>query len=100
MLRGGALVVYLIAYKTGLRSNHWLKAKYLGTVAGGLGGERLEAISTEFCAHTVQKNFKPEALAELKRLKEQGFQLVLATASFDFYAVSYTHLTLPTTPYV
>ena len=85
LLRGGALVVYLIAYKTGLRSNHWLKAKYLGTVAGGLGGERLEAISTEFCARTVQKNFKPEALAELKRLKEQGFQLVLATASFDFY---------------
>jgi len=67
LLRGGALLVYLIAYKTGLRSNHWLKAKYLGTVAG------------------VQRNFKPEALAELKRLKEQGFQLVLATASFDFY---------------
>lgn len=85
LLRGGALVVYLIAYKAGLRSNHWLKAKYLGTVAGGLGGEKLDKISTEFCARTVRRNFKPEAIAELKRLKEQGITLVLATASFDFY---------------
>ena len=85
ILRGGALLAYVLAYKTGLRSNHWLKAKFLGTVASGLGGEKLEKICAEFSARTVQENFKPKALTELKRLKEQGFVLVLATASFDFY---------------
>ncbi len=82
---GGALVFYLLVHKAGLRSNHWLKAKFLGTVAGGLGGEKLEKICVEFCARTVKNNFKAEALSELNRLKEQGFLLVLATASFDFY---------------
>jgi len=85
IFRGGALLAYVAAYKTGLRSNHWLKARFLGTVASGLGGDRLEKMSTEFSARTVQNNFKPKALTELKRLKEQGFILVLATASFDFY---------------
>ncbi len=85
LLRGGALVAYFLAYKAGLRSNHWLKARFLGTVAGGLGGEKLEKLSAEFCARTVQHNFKPKALEELKKLKEQGYTLVLATASFDFY---------------
>ena len=85
ILRVGELVLYLFLYKTGLRSNHWLKAKYLGTVAGGLGGYELETISAEFCAKTMAKNIKPKALAELSRLKAQGVTLVLATASFSFY---------------
>lgn len=85
VLRGGELVLYLLMYKTGLRSNHWLKAKYLGTVAGGLGGHELEKISAEFCAKTVAQNIKPKAMAELARLKAQGVTLVLATASFSFY---------------
>lgn len=85
ILRGGELVLYLLLYKTGLRSNHWLKAKYLGTVAGGLGGHELENICAEFCARTVAQNIKPKALAELSRLKAQGVTLVLATASFSFY---------------
>lgn len=85
ILRGGALVVYLLVHKAGFRSNHWLKAKFLGTVAGGLGGSELEEICQEFCAHTAANNFKPHALAELDRLRADGFQLVLATASFDFY---------------
>ena len=85
ILRGGELLVWLFAYKAGFRSNHWLKARFLGTVAAGLGGEKLEKICTEFCNHTVQHNFKPEALRELQQLREQGYLLVLATASFDFY---------------
>lgn len=85
ILCGGALVVYLLFHKAGYRSNHWLKAKFLGTVAGGLGGYKLEEICREFCIRTAAKNFKPSALAELNQLREDGFQLVLATASFDFY---------------
>ncbi len=85
ILRGAALVGYYCTYKLGLRSNHWLKARFLGTVAGGLGGVRLETLCQEFSAQTVQNNFKPKALEELKSLKGQGYVLVLATASFEFY---------------
>lgn len=85
VLRGGELIVYLLMYKAGYRSNHWLKSKYLGTIAGGLGGAELEGICEEFCLNTVKRNFKPKALAELNSLKKRGYTLVLATASFGFY---------------
>ncbi len=85
LLRSGALVAYYCAYKTGLKSNHWLKAKFLGTIAGGLGGERLDVLCEAFAAQTVKNNIKPQALQELKKLKQQGYVLVLATASFEFY---------------
>lgn len=85
ILRGGELIFYLLIHKTGLRSNHWLKSKYLGTVAGGLGGAELDKIVEEFCVATKERNFKPKALAELDKLRSQGYTLVLATASFGFY---------------
>lgn len=85
VLRGGALLWYLLLHKAGFKSNHWLKSRYLGTIAGGLGGEALEKICTEFCRHTIDRNFKVQALAEIQRLKDEGFTLVLATASFSFY---------------
>ena len=85
VLRGGELVFYLLVHKAGLRTNHWLKAKYLGTVAGGLGGTQLDDIVEEFCVATIEKNIKPLALAEMDKLRSQGYTLVLATASFGFY---------------
>ena len=85
ILRGGALLVYLCAYKCRLRSNHWLKARYLGAVAGGLGGVQLDKLCAEFSELTLKNNIKPEALEEIHRLREQGYLLVLATASFEFY---------------
>ena len=85
VLRGGELVFYLLVHKAGLRSNHWLKAKYLGTVAGGLGGTQLDDIVEEFCMATIEKNIKPLALVEMDKLRSQGYTLVLATASFGFY---------------
>ena len=86
ILRGGELILYLCLYKAGLRSNHWLKAKYLGTVAGGLGGAEFDSLCDQFSARTIERNIKPKALAELNRLKVQGYTLILATASFGFYA--------------
>ncbi len=85
VLRGGALLLYYCAYKLGFRSNHWLKAKFLGAVAGGLGGERLKSLCEDFSEKTVKTNIKPRAIDELKRLKQKGYVLVLATASFEFY---------------
>ena len=85
ILRGGALVVYLLMYKSGIRSNHWLKARYLGTVAGGLHRAELDSLAESFSQQSFEKNIKPEALQELSELKARGYTLVLATASFEFY---------------
>ena len=85
ILRGGELILYLLLHKAGFKSNHWLKAKFLGTVAGGLGGVELENICKEFCVNTFERNIKPKAISELNSLRSQGYTLVLATASFSFY---------------
>lgn len=85
LLRIPLLVVYLIIHKVGLRSNHWLKAIYLRTVVGGVGGARLEDLCEKFYQSTMANNIKQGALAELAELRGKGYKIVIATASFDFY---------------
>jgi len=80
-----ALAAYLFIHKAGFKSNHWLKARYLGAIAGGLNRSQLAEYSEQFVAHTMTKNIKSQALKELCRLREEGCVLVLATASFGFY---------------
>jgi len=76
-------------YKCGLRSNHWLKSQFLKTVAGGTSRQTLLEIAGRFVVNDAKKNVKPQALAELERLRQAGYKLVLATASFDFYVELY-----------
>lgn len=83
-----ALTAYLLVHKAGFRSNHWLKARYLGAVAGGMPRAQLDTTCEEFVRRTMQSNVKQLALKELSRLREEGFILVLATASFGFYVHS------------
>jgi len=85
LLRGVNLLVYLAMYKSGLRTNHWLKARYLKTVAAGIALEKFESLCEEFCHRTIENNIKPKAMHEIERLREAGYVVVLATASFDFY---------------
>ena len=83
-----ALASYLLVHKAGFKSNHWLKARYLEAVVGGITRTELEDICNEFVARTLVKNIKQPALDELSRLREEGYILVLATASFGFYVRS------------
>ena len=80
-----ALACYLIVHKTGMRSNHWLKARYLGAVVGGMARVDLDDLCARFVGRTLAKNIKQPALDELSRLRGEGYILVLATASFGFY---------------
>jgi len=82
------LAWYLVVHKTGIRSNHWLKARYLGAVAGGLSKAQLAEICGQFVGRTMASNVKQPALDELARLRSEGYKLVLATASFGFYVRS------------
>ena len=83
-----ALAAYLAIHKAGFKSNHWLKARYLGAVAGGMTRAQLDEICKPFIERTMQRNIKQPALNELSRLRSEGFTLVLATASFGFYVRS------------
>ena len=83
-----ALASYLLVHKAGLRSNHWLKARYLGAVAGGMDRADLEVLCKLFVSRTLTNNVKQPALNELSRLRAEGYLLVLATASFGFYVRS------------
>ncbi len=76
---------YVLMFKSGLRTNHWLKAKFLKAICGGLDKKVLDDLAGTFTAETFKNNIKPLALAELDRLRSEGYLLVLATASFDFY---------------
>lgn len=84
-LRTPVLPIYLIVHKLGLRSNHWLKARFLRTVVAGIAPAELTLITAEFVDVTMHTNIKEEALLELARLRGEGYLLVLATASFSFY---------------
>lgn len=85
LLRSPLLVVYYLMFKAGFRSNHWLKARFLRLVAGGVGRQKLEDLSARFHVRTMQKNIKQGALDELEILRGQGYKIVIATASFSFY---------------
>ncbi len=85
LLRAPILPVYLLMYKLGLRSNHWLKARFLRTVVAGVSSTELALLSSQFVERTMRWEIKPKALQELDELRGEGYLLVLATASFSFY---------------
>lgn len=85
LLKSPMLVVYLLMYRAGFRTNHWLKARFLGLVVGGVDSEKLEKLSQKFHHRTLQGNIKQAALDEITCLRQQGYKVIIATASFSFY---------------
>ncbi|OHD05771.1 MAG: hypothetical protein A2086_13295 [Spirochaetes bacterium GWD1_27_9] len=47
--------------------------------------EKLDSLSKEFVEKHILKRIKKESVEEIKTLKEKGYLIILATASFDFY---------------
>lgn len=85
LLKSPMLFLYFFMYKSGMRTNHWLKARFLGLVVGGLGKEELQRLSKKFCQITLKGNVKKQALTEIQQLQKNDYKVVLATASFGFY---------------
>ena len=88
LLASPMLIVYFGMYKAGIRSNHWLKARFLRLVLGGVGQSELNQLAVSFNALTLRKNIKRGALEEIEKLRKEGYEIVLATASFGFYVKS------------
>ena len=85
LLKSPMLVFYFFMYKSGARSNHWLKARFLRLVVGGTKSQELNELAHKFCMLTMRYNIKKDALTEIEQLKDSGYKIVLATASFSFY---------------
>lgn len=67
------------------RDRALLKQSLLRTTLRGLTRAELDATSREFVAETIARRCFQDALAAIRRHREQGHYLVLMSASVDFY---------------
>ncbi len=73
-------------YKLGRTTRDALKARMLDLSIAGASREQVAAWTESFVTRWVATRLRPGALAAIARHKAAGDRLVLATASFDFYA--------------
>lgn len=81
------LPFFYIWHKAGRRDNEWLKERFLSCVAGGLSRERLEHYRNLLVPRILARDIRDGAREALRRHRDAGDYLVLASASFDFYVV-------------
>jgi phosphatidylglycerophosphatase C len=80
------LPLTVIQFKLGRITNDEIKRAFLKRIIGNCTRAEVERFTAEFVAHRFVKMAKPRALARIDWHRRQGHLLVLATASFDFYA--------------
>jgi len=85
-LRAGFLPLDLAFHRLGYRDNQWLKERALGGVAGGATPMLIERRSRELVDYVLKSKLRSGAIAALDQHRAAGHHLILATASFDFYA--------------
>ena len=83
MLRG---FLAAIAYVAGRGTRSSFKARLLDLSIAGASRAQVQAWSDGFVKRWAQTHIRPGALATIARHRAAGDHLILATASFDFYA--------------
>jgi phosphatidylglycerophosphatase C len=80
------LSLQVVQFKLGRITNDEIKRAFLRRVLGNCTRGEVERFTADFVARRFVKMAKPRALARIDWHRRQGHLLVLATASFDFYA--------------
>lgn len=80
------LVLAALSYKAKLISRKQLKSLMLAGTVAGRSREQIAAVSRAFVTRELAHGACPGALAEIAARREAGARLILATASYDFYA--------------
>ena len=75
----------VVAHVLGLRDNSWLKAVFVRAILGGLKRAELDGVAQTLNDRLCRNNLKGEAEQAIARLREEGHELVLASASLDTY---------------
>jgi len=82
-----SLPFVVVTFKLGFKNNTWLKKKFLGAIVGGVFRDDIDQFVNHFLNITLEDQIKKSALQEIQQHKQLGNNLLLATASFDFYAI-------------
>ena len=80
------LPITVLKFKLGCISNDEIKRAFLKGVMGDLTRCEVERLTAQFLTGRFVRMTKPRALRRINWHRRQGHLLVLATASFDFYA--------------
>jgi HAD superfamily hydrolase (TIGR01490 family) len=73
----------LVAYKMGLISNHRAKEKVLGHFYRKYTAAQFQKMADAFAATQIPALIRPKALGEIKKLKENGAEVVIVSASAE-----------------
>lgn len=80
------IIIHMLRYKLGNLSRKQLKERMQGLLIAGTGREEMERYVGDFVGRLVAGCLRPGALAQIRRHREAGHMLVMATASMDYYA--------------
>ena len=74
---------FLLALKAGVLSRKKTKQRILKWFFGGQPLEEFQDTCDRFCTEIVPGLIRPKALEEFRRLREQGFEIVIVSASAE-----------------
>jgi len=75
----------VILFKIHFKSNSWLKETFLEAIMGGLTKQQVLSCRDVFLDNLLKQGIHKDALQAISTHCQAKHQLVLATASFDFY---------------
>jgi HAD superfamily hydrolase (TIGR01490 family) len=78
----------LLLHKAGYYDNAWLKETFLTAIAGGYAEGRIAELAHSLVSGLLEKHVRSGARDAIRRHRDAGHRLLLATASFDFYVAS------------
>ena len=81
-----AIAAAALCYKLGLTSRKRLKEVMLGAVLAGASRPEVAEFAAGFVERWTRSSLRPAATSAIAAHRQAGDYLVLATASFDFYA--------------
>ncbi len=81
----------VLRFKLGLKDNTWLKQRFLTAVLGGVSMQSLQAWTATFNERLIRRGLRPRALRQIREHKEQGYRLILTSASPDLYVDDLSH---------
>ncbi len=80
------LPLHVILYKCGIITNSRLKEIFLSKILSGMPIEKLKPVAEKFISRLINSGLNRTAIKILNTHQSQQNRVILATASFDFYA--------------
>ena len=86
LVQSAVLPLAAVAYWAKLRDSTWLKETFLSAVLGGATQQQIACWSDSFVNNVMSSGLRRRATEVIEMHRAQRHRLIMATASFDFYA--------------